>query len=312
MLPSSSPGNIVEVRDLKKRFGVIEALRGIDLSVKQGIIYALVGPDGAGKTTLLRILAGIMTPDSGIIRVTGQDVVARQEAAKSQIGYLSQRFSLNPVLTVEENINFFASLYEVTGRDRIDRTKRLMEFSRLGNFKNRQAALLSGGMKQKLSLCCALIHTPRLLLLDEPTTGVDPISRRELWEILYDLLADEVTVLVSTPYMDEAERAGMITLIHKGRSVVTGNMSELRSRYGFSLYEIISDDNRGLFDLALKRLGSDKVIFFGDKIHLTLERTLDTSFLEAFIAESGIGIKSLRRIEPGLEDLFIQELTRVG
>ena len=299
---------MVEVVGLEKRFGDLEALRGIDLSVPEGIIYALVGPDGAGKTTLLRILAGIMSPTRGQVNILGCDVAADPESIKGKIGYLSQRFSLNPSLTVEENIDFFASLYQVPRSEKIPRIERLLEFSRLGKFKDRQAAHLSGGMKQKLSLCCALIHTPKLLLLDEPTTGVDPISRRELWEILYDLLGEGVTVIVSTPYMDEAERAGEITLLHKGRAIVTGDMKALRQRYRFSLYEIITDDNQRALQSAARFPGSDRVALFGDRLHIAFDPSDDPTAYKTILSESGIEIKSIRPVEPGLEDIFIQEL----
>lgn len=311
MSSSISSPDVVEVKNLVKKFGDIVALGGVDLNVKKGIIHALVGPDGAGKTTLLRILAGIMTPASGEINIVGCDVVGNPESIKGKIGYLSQRFSLNPVLTVRENIEFFASLYKVPRTERGPRAEKLLAFSRLAGFKDRQAIHLSGGMKQKLSLCCALIHTPRLLLLDEPTTGVDPISRRELWEILYDLLGDGVTVLISTPYMDEAERAGMITLLHKGRSIFTGEMQSLRSRYKYSLYELISENNHHAFDIASGRLGKDRVMLFGDRLHLAFEKSEIPSSLKNYLEDSGVRITSFQAINPGLEDLFIQELTGV-
>ena len=308
MSSSNSSADIVEVVGLEKRFGDLEALSGLNLSVGEGIIYALVGPDGAGKTTLLRILAGIMTPSAGRVNILGHDVAADPESIKGKIGYLSQRFSLNPSLTVAENIDFFASLYQVPGSEKADRTEMLLDFSRLRRFKDRQAAHLSGGMKQKLSLCCALIHTPKLLLLDEPTTGVDPISRRELWEILYDLLGEGVTVIVSTPYMDEAERAGEITLLHKGRAIVTGDMKALRSRYRYSLYEIITDDNLRALRSAARYPGSDRVALFGDRLHIAFDPSDDPAVYRTNLNERGIEIKSIRPIEPGLEDVFIQEL----
>ena len=300
---------MVEAQGLWKRFGRTEALRGVDLSVREGIIFALVGPDGAGKTTLLRILAGIMTPDDGRLNIVGCDAIKDPESIKDKIGYLSQRFSLNPVLTVEENIEFFAALYKVPSTARVTRTERLLEFSRLGPFKKRQAARLSGGMKQKLSLCCSLIHTPKLLLLDEPTTGVDPISRRELWEILYGLLGEGITIIVSTPYMDEAERAGEIMLLHKGRGLITGDMQKLRSRFGFALFEVITSDNRSAHELASKRLGLRRAVFFGEKLHLALDSPDDAAGIKSLMEDSGIGVKVMEQVSPGLEDIFIQEIT---
>jgi len=300
---------IGRISGLAKRFGEIEALSDVDLRIDGGIIHALVGPDGAGKTTLIRILAGIMTPNSGEIDLLGCDVARDPESVKGKIGYLSQRFSLNPVLTVKENIEFFASLYRVPRAEKNSRLSRLLEFSRLAPFSNRQAAHLSGGMKQKLSLCCALIHTPELLLLDEPTTGVDPISRRELWEILYDLVGEGVTVLVSTPYMDEAERAGEITLLHKGRTITSGTLDELRSRYKYALYECVCADNQRAFTVASDRLGKDRVMLFGDKLHLALDNKEDAVSIERCLSDEGIAVGDYRKIDPGLEDIFIQELS---
>lgn len=301
--------DIVNIRGVRKRFGAVEALKGVDLAVPPGIIHALVGPDGAGKTTLLRVLAGIMRPSGGSVEVIGQDVAADPESVKGEIGYLSQRFSLNPVLTVRENISFFASLYRVPLSERKSRVERLLQFSRLESFVNRQAGVLSGGMKQKLSLCCALIHTPRLLLLDEPTTGVDPISRRELWEILYDLLAEGVTVILSTPYMDEAERAGGITLLHNGRSIMTGDFKTLQAGYGYTLYELLVEDAGGAYESLSRQIGTDRVSLFGDRLHLAFDKEENQDRIRTDLENSGIRIVGLRRIEPGLEDIFIEELS---
>lgn len=299
---------MINIRGLKKRFGDNQALDGIDLTIDSNIIFAIVGPDGAGKTTLMRILAGIMKPDEGEINILGHDIVKNPEAAKQYTGYLSQVFSLNPTLTVAENIDFFGTLYEIPAREKDERLKRLLEFSRLGPFKNRQAGKLSGGMKQKLALCCALIHTPKILLLDEPTTGVDPISRRELWEILYDLLGQGVLILVSTPYMDEAERAGEIMMLHKGRTLALGDLEKLKSGYPYRLYELICDDSRAAFDLVESRIGNEKAVFFGDKIHLALRDDNESNELRNLIENAGLTIRSFQSVSPGLEDLFIQEL----
>lgn len=303
---------MVKVRNLRKRFGDIEALSGIDLTVDKGIIFALVGPDGAGKTTLLRSLAGILTPDEGRIEILGCDVVNDPESVKDKIGYLSQRFSLSPVLTVAENIDFFGTLYSVPSSKREPRVKRLLEFSRLGPFKKRQARHLSGGMKKKLALCCSLIHTPELLLLDEPTTGVDPISRRELWAILYDLLREGVTIIVTTPYMEEAERAGEIMLLHNGQAIMTGPPEKLKSAYKFSLFEVVCDNCRFAHKLASERLGKERVVFFGDKLHFALDRPGDSDGIRSYLEDSGVVIRSMTGIAPGLEDLFIQEISVEG
>jgi len=299
---------MIEIQGLKKKFDRNEALCGIDLSIDSNIIFAVVGPDGAGKTTLMRILTGIMRPDEGSVNILGHDIVKNPEAAKKDIGYLSQKFSLNPTLTVAENIDFFGTLYEVPRSEKEERLKRLLDFSRLGPFKDRQAGKLSGGMKQKLALCCALIHTPRILLLDEPTTGVDPISRRELWEILYDLLAQGVLILVSTPYMDEAERAGDIMMLHKGKTLARGDLEKLRSRYPNVLYEVVTLDNRRAYALLCDKIGSERAVFFGDKLHLALADMNQAGDLRRSLEDSGIKVVSFDPITPGMEDLFIQEI----
>jgi ABC-2 type transport system ATP-binding protein len=299
---------MIRIRGLKKRFGDNQALDGIDLEIDSNMIFAIVGPDGAGKTTLMRILAGIMRSDEGEISVLGRDIAKDPESAKKYTGYLSQRFSLNPTLTVAENIDFFGTLYEIPAHEKSGKLKRLLEFSRLGPFKDRQAGRLSGGMKQKLALCCALIHTPKILLLDEPTTGVDPISRRELWEILYDLLAEGVLILVSTPYMDEAERAGEIMMLHRGKTLALGNMERLKAGYPHRLYELVSDNSRKAFELISARIGQDKAVLFGDKIHLALRDERESDDLKKLLGDSGLTVKSFQEIPPGLEDLFIQEL----
>lgn len=309
MCASSSTPEIVEARALRKSFGRTEALAGVDLSIKTGVIFVIVGPDGAGKTTLLRILSGVMRPDSGSLQIVGHDAIRDPEVIKGRIGYLSQRFSLNPVLTVEENIDFFASLYKVPPAERDPRIKKLLEFSRLGPFKRRATAQLSGGMKQKLSLCCALVHTPELLLLDEPTTGVDPISRRELWDILYDLLGEGVAVVLTTPYMDEAERATDIMLLHHGRGIASGSLEELRSRFGFAVFELIAVDNRAAHRLLTEKLGKQRVVFFGQKLHLILDKPDDIRAVSGLLDDSGVAMESMLEIDPGLEDIFIQEIS---
>jgi ABC-2 type transport system ATP-binding protein len=309
MCASTSSAEIVEAHDLRKSFGRTEALRGVELSIRAGVIFAIVGPDGAGKTTLLRVLSGIMRPDRGSLHIVGHDAIADPEGVKGEIGYLSQRFSLNQVLTVEENIEFFASLYKVPRSQRDPRIKRLLEFSRLEPFKERQTAQLSGGMKQKLSLCCALVHTPKLLLLDEPTTGVDPISRRDLWDILYGLFGEGVTIVVSTPYMDEAERATDIMLLHQGRGIALGSLEELRSRFRFSVFELIVSDNRTAHRLLSEKLGKRRVVFFGQKLHLILDKGDDFPAVKNLLDGSGLAVESALEVSPGLEDIFIQEIS---
>jgi ABC-2 type transport system ATP-binding protein len=227
-----------EIRGLVKRFGAVTAVDGLDLELGEGRMTGLIGPDGAGKTTTLRLLCGLLRPDAGACRVAGLDVPSHLGRVRGMIGYMPQRFSLYPDLTVEENLRFFADLFQVDKSEREKRLGRLLAFSRLGPFSRRRASDLSGGMKQKLALSCALVHTPRLLFLDEPTTGVDPLSRREFWEILSDLRSQGVTLLVSTPYMDEAARCDRVALMHKGRLLHEAAPSEIPGLFRGALVEV--------------------------------------------------------------------------
>ncbi len=208
---------MIETEKLTKKFGSTVAVDSLDLKIEEGEIFGLVGPDGAGKTTTMRLLTGILEPTSGKANVGGYDILKDAERIKHNIGYMSQRFGLYPDLTVLEDINFYADIYSVAKAERRDKIKRLLEFSNLTPFKNRLARNLSGGMKQKLGLACALVHTPKILFLDEPTNGVDPVSRRDFWRILYQLLKDKVTIFYSTSYLDEAERCKRVGLMHRGR-----------------------------------------------------------------------------------------------
>lgn len=210
-------GAAVECEGLTKRFGEHVAVDGLTLSIDRGEVFGLIGPDGAGKTTTMRMLTGIMEATSGSARVLGYDTRREAQAIQERIGYVSQRFSLYGDLTVDENIEFFADLFQVPPDERPGRSRRLLEASRMAAFTDRRAQNLSGGMKQKLALTCALIHTPEVLFLDEPTTGVDPVSRREFWDILYGLVSQGMTLVVSTPFMDEAERCDRVAFLHQGR-----------------------------------------------------------------------------------------------
>ena len=210
---------MISVTDLTKRFGALTAVDALGFEVREGELFGIVGPDGAGKTTTMRMLAGVMEPTSGDAMLGGVSVVREPERVKHSIAYMSQRFGLYGDLTVRENLDFYADLYRVPRRERAARLERLFHFSGLGPFQERLAGMLSGGMKQKLGLMCALVHEPRILLLDEPTFGVDPISRRDLWIIVHEMVAHGVTVLVSTSYMDEAERCDRVALLNRGRFI---------------------------------------------------------------------------------------------
>ena len=218
----------IRTESLTKTFNDLTAIDSLTLSVAEGEIFGLVGPDGAGKTTTMRLLTGIMDPTSGDAWVAGHHTVREAAAVSNAIGYMSQRFGLYPDLTVAENIDFYADIYGVPRRERLDKVERLLAFSNLAPFKKRHAGNLSGGMKQKLGLACALIHTPKVLFLDEPTNGVDPSSRRDFWRILYQLLREKVTVFVSTAYLDEAERANRIALMHHGKLLAVGTPEEVK------------------------------------------------------------------------------------
>ena len=210
---------IIETRDLTRRFDALTAVDHLTLSVSQGEIFGLVGPDGAGKTTTLRMLCALMEPTEGSASVAGHDVVREPQAVKDQIGYMAQRFGLYGDLTVQENMDFYADLFDITGSVRAELSARLLHMTRMEPFRSRQASRLSGGMKQKLALMCTLLHKPRILFLDEPTNGVDPVSRRDFWAILYQLLKDGITVFMTTSYLDEAERCNRVGLLHKGQLI---------------------------------------------------------------------------------------------
>jgi ABC-2 type transport system ATP-binding protein len=217
MAPATFP--IIEIRGLTRRFGGLVAVDHLDLTVERGEIFGLVGPDGAGKTTTLRMLCGLMDPSEGSARVAGHDVALESRAVKDQIGYMAQRFGLYQDLTVEENMVFYADLFGITGPERDHLTAQLLRMTRMEPFRQRQAGRLSGGMKQKLALMCTLLHHPQILFLDEPTNGVDPVSRRDFWAILYQLLQDGITIFMTTAYLDEAERCNRVGLLHKGKLI---------------------------------------------------------------------------------------------
>ena len=297
----------VRVRDLRKRFGEVTALDGLSFEVAPGEIFGLVGPDGAGKTTALRILASIMDPDSGEASVLGADVTREPDRVKDSIAYMSQRFGLYPDLSVLENLTFYADLFGVTGRQRDERIERLLDFSNMSPFKSRRAGKLSGGMKQKLGLACALIHSPRVLLLDEPTNGVDPLSRRDFWRILYDLLSEGVTIIVSTAYLDEAERCSRVGLLHQGRLIACDTPEALRRLLPEQTLELRTDNNRAAARLLGGRLTEARSVApFGDRIHVV---TADADSAEKAVGEilgrESIELLSIQKVEPALESVFI-------
>ncbi len=299
----------IRIENLAKAFGSLRAVDGITLDVEAGEIFALVGPDGAGKTTTMRLLTAIMDPTSGEAWVAGRHIVKEAEALKEEIGYMSQRFGLYPDLTVEENIHFYADIYGVAQHGREQKIQRLLAFSNLTPFRKRLAGHLSGGMKQKLGLACALIHTPRVLFLDEPTNGVDPSSRRDFWRILYQLLREKVTIFVSTAYLDEAERANRVGLMHHGKLLAVGTPQEVKRLMRGSILEIRSSDPRKATALLRASLPGASVGLFGDRVHVVAEDLASVRGRTRQVLESaGIGIADARPVEPTLEDVFVSVL----
>ena len=296
----------LRTQGLRRTFGELVAVAGLDLEVQAGEIFGLVGPDGAGKTTTMRMLTGILPPTAGTASVAGCDVVRDAARLKDHIGYMSQRFGLYPDLSVAENISFYADIYGVPRRELAGRTERLLGFSNLTPFKHRLAGNLSGGMKQKLGLACALIHTPRVLFLDEPTNGVDPVSRRDFWRILYQLVRDGVTLFVSTAYLDEAERCNRLALLHEGRLLGLGTPDEVKRLMPGALLEIRTSAPRRTATLLRQHLHGATVGLFGDRVHVaTREPAAVESDTRRLVADAGFELLSIKPIEPSLEDVFI-------
>ena len=296
----------IEADGLVKSFGGIKAVDYINFSVRKGEIFGIVGPDGAGKTTTLRMLSGIMDPDSGQGRIDGLDTRTQSAAVKEHLAYMSQRFGLYPDLTVMENIRFYADLYGVPKKGRDERIMDLLGFSQMQAFTKRKAKDLSGGMKQKLQLVCALVHTPSVLLLDEPTNGVDPVSRRDFWRILRQLREQGVTILVTTAYLDEAERCGRIALLNQGRIMATGTLEELRKTLPGKVMALRSPEARSLHRMLKSALPGCNANLFGDAVHVVCSRVAETrDKILALAREHHIEIEGFEEIAPDLEDVFV-------
>ncbi|HEY2386526.1 MAG TPA: ABC transporter ATP-binding protein [Candidatus Binatia bacterium] len=301
-----SAAPVISAAHLAKRRGTTEALRDVSLEVAPGELFGLVGPDGSGKTTLLRIFACLLLPSGGAATVDGIDVTRDPAAVQSRIGYMSQRFSLSETLTVLENLLYVAEIWGVAPGDRRRRIARLLEFSRLGPFQHRLARDLSGGMKQKLALAACLIHEPRILLLDEPTIGVDPLSRRDFWLILYDLLREGSTILLSTPYMDEAERCSRVGYLLDGRVIACGPPAALKHELGVAVLDFRTAQPR-VAAQALRRVARfENTTRFGDRLHVTVPRAgLVPADALARIRAAGVTVEDWRVAEPSLEDVFL-------
>jgi ABC-2 type transport system ATP-binding protein len=299
----------VQLNGLTRRFGRLTAVEGLTFTVRRGELFGLVGPDGAGKTTTLRMLAAVLRPSAGDAVVNGISVVREPESVKHDVAYMSQRFGLYADLTVMENLQFYADLYQVPKAERPARLERLFRFSNLGPFRGRLAGKLSGGMKQKLGLSCALIHQPKVLLLDEPTFGVDPISRRDLWLIVHEMVAQGVTVVVSTAYMDEAERFDRLALLHEGRILAIDTPDALEDGIEGEVLEVPVAQVRDARRIAAAEPGVRRAAVFGDRLHVTVragEAVADR--LRAALARARLAVGEIRRIAPSLEDVFIDRI----
>src|SRR5215213_6143954 len=261
----------IQFENVVKRYGKVDALRGVTFSVGKGEMFGLIGPDGAGKTTAIRAICGLLHIDGGSIRVLGKDPVKQHRDVTATVGYLSQRFSLYGDLSIDENIAFFAEIHGV--RDFHGRRDRLLELTQLTRFRDRLADQLSGGMKQKLALACTLVHEPELILLDEPTTGVDPVSRREFWKLLSEFLAQGITILMSTPYLDEAERCSRVALLHEGRLLASAEPARLRALMPGRLVEVMGSGAAQMVDTIRRLDGVVDAQLFGERLHVTLRDT---------------------------------------
>ena len=297
---------MITINNLHKSYGTIKAVNGISLNIKKGEMFGLVGPDGAGKTTTIRILCGLLGYDEGDVSLLGKNIKTDKKEIQKNIGYLSQKFSLYGDLTVDENIEFFAEIHNVT--DYKKRRDELLEFTRLTKFRNRLAEKLSGGMKQKLALACSLIHKPEILFLDEPTTGVDPVSRRDFWKILSSLLNEGITILMSTPYLDEAERCTRVAMMNKGEIIAMNEPQKIKGSIGKEVLEIVCSPTKTAYKLIKENTGFD-VQIFGDRVNIVLD-SYEKNYpaIEKILVSNAIKITDTRKVTPSLENVFIYKI----
>lgn len=297
---------VIWTKDLTKKFGDFISVNKVCIQVNRGEIYGFIGANGAGKTTTIRMLCGILDPTSGEGKVANFDIFNEQEKIKENIGYMSQKFSLYGELTVEENIDFFCGAYKLSNQKRKLAKERAFEISQLQNQKNTLTKDLPVGWKQRLALACALLHDPQIVFLDEPTAGVDPISRRKFWDLIYDLSVEGITVFVTTHFLDEAEHCTKIGLINNGKIVAQDSPSNLKSYFDFDLYEIVSNDNIRLFELLQKENFGRSVSVFGNTLHIVFDKTsILVNELQKIAHKNSISIFSISKIHPTLEDVFV-------
>jgi ABC-2 type transport system ATP-binding protein len=301
--------HVIETMDLTKRFKKVTAVDGLGISIRKGEVFGLLGPDGAGKTTTIRMLCAIMDPSEGSARVAGFDTVRQSEEIKKRIGYMPQQFSLYGDLTVLENLTFFADVFRVGRREREERIARLLSFARLTEFKGRRAAHLSGGMQKKLALACTLIHSPEVIFLDEPTTGVDPVSRREFWDILTELHLEGVTLFVSTPYMDEAERCSRVALMFEGNIIVCDEPERIKGLVEGDLLELRPDRLREASRIIEQLPGVLEVQTYGDLLHVFVKDGAaiaeSASAIREALDRADITVLGMRQTRPRMEQAFI-------
>ena len=305
----------LELNGVTKRYGKVEAVRGLSMSVEAGEMFGLIGPDGAGKTTAIRLMCGLLKADGGDVRVMGRDPVKQHREVTQTLGYLSQRFSLYGDLSIDENISFFAEIHGLNMRDPVirERRERLLDLTQLSKFRTRLAEQLSGGMKQKLALACTLVHEPRIILLDEPTTGVDPVSRREFWKLLSEFLAQGITILMATPYLDEAERCSRVALLHEGQLLALDTPASLRAALSGIVMEVIAPE-RDRATAVLEQLpGVADVQLFGERAHVRMAADTplsDPARLTNALQAAGVAVESVRRVPASLEDVFIARVAK--
>ena len=301
---------MISISNLYKNYGNIEAVKGVSLEIESGEMFGLIGPDGAGKTTIIRTMCGLINPTKGTVKLLGMDIQQNRKDVQKNIGYLSQLFSLYGDLTVEENIEFFANIHNIV--DYKKREEELLTFTNLLKFKNRLGNNLSGGMRQKLALACSLIHKPKILFLDEPTTGVDPVSRRDFWKILAELKKEGITIVLTTPYLDEAERCSRVALMDQGKILDLDTPENLKARRIGEIVEIITSEIRKSYKLIKERFDFD-VQLFGDRLNVVVnDHSRDVRMISKLLIKNGIEIIDTRVISPTLENIFINMLNKVS